>query len=210
MMPDWGVEYQNSTHWWVEYQAVTWWVEESTTHMQPVRCCFTWSERRWRTGVVSVDCHCYTHKSESRKTPDPAPDMKLKPGQCLHLLKSLYGLKQAPKNWHLHFVKFIKTLGFVQSTLDNCLFTMHKDGEMFLLTLYVDDILICASDLTLLDELKTAFTQNFEMKDLGEVNQYLGMHITRTCQLILAQILHMQWEYYQDFAKHLTIERVKH
>jgi len=108
------------------------------------------------------------------------PDMKLKPGQCLHLLKSLYGLKQAPRNWHLHFVKFIKTLGFVQSTLDNCLFTMHKDGEMFLLTLYVDDILICASDLTLLDELKTAFTQNFDMKDLGEVNQYLGMHITRT------------------------------
>ena len=127
----------------------------------------------------------------------PPPDMKVPPGHCLRLLKSLYGLKQAPRNWHLHFVKFIKSLGFVQSVLDNCLFTMQKDGEMFLITLYVDDILICASSTELLTELKSAFTQNFEMKDLGEVSQYLGMKITREHDTIRVD----QTQYTKDILK---------
>ena len=67
----------------------------------------------------------------------------------------------------------------MQSELDNCLFTMLADSEIFLMTLYVDDILICASNTELLAELKDRFTNNFEMKDLGEVRQYLGMKITR-------------------------------
>ena len=76
-------------------------------------------------------------------------------------------------------MKFIKSLGFEQSVFDNCLFILRKTGEIFFLTLYVDDILIYASNIELLKELKTQFTDNFEMKDLGEVSQYLGMKITR-------------------------------
>ena len=37
------------------------------------------------------------------------------------------------------------------------------DGEILFLTLYVDGIL---------EKLKGKFTNNFEMKDLGEVSQY--------------------------------------
>ena len=109
----------------------------------------------------------------------PPPDMDIEPGHCLRLLKNLYGLKQAPRNWHLHCVKFIKSLGFVQSVLDNCHFILRKVGEISFLTLYVDDILICASNVELLNGLKKQFTDNFEMKDLGEVSQYLGIKITR-------------------------------
>ena len=43
----------------------------------------------------------------------------------------------------------------------------------------MDDILICASNKELLEELKNQFTDNFEIKDLGEVSQYLGIKITR-------------------------------
>ena len=93
--------------------------------------------------------------------------MEVEPGLCLRLLTSLYGLKQAPRNWHLHFVKFIESLGFVQSVLDNCLFEMLADGEIFFLTLFVDDILICVSNTELLAELKDKFTNNFEMKNLS-------------------------------------------
>ena len=66
-------------------------------------------------------------------------------------------------------------MGFKQSVLDNCLFTMKKNGELLLLTLYLDDILICASNMDMLNDLNQQFTQNFEMKDLGKVSQYLGM-----------------------------------
>ena len=96
--------------------------------------------------------------------------MEVEPGHCLRLLKSPYGLKQAPRNWHLQFVKFIMSLGFVQSVLDNCLFLMLADSKLSFLILYVDDIPICASNMELLAELKDKFTNNFEMKDLGEVS----------------------------------------
>ena len=76
-------------------------------------------------------------------------------------------------------MKFLKSLEFVQSVLDNCLFVMLADGEIFFLILYVDDILICASNTELLVELKDKFTNNFEMKNLGEVSKHLGMKITR-------------------------------
>ena len=55
---------------------------------------------------------------------------------------------------------------------------MLADGKIFFLTLYVDDILICASSTELLADMKDKFTNNFEMKDLGEVSQYLGIKIT--------------------------------
>ena len=45
--------------------------------------------------------------------------------------------------------------------------------------LYVDDIPICASHIDTLDDLQQHVTQNFEMKDLGEMSQYLGMKITQ-------------------------------
>ena len=109
----------------------------------------------------------------------PPPDMELPRGMCLQLLKSFYGLKKTPRNWHQHFVEFILRMGLEQSVLENCLFTMKKNGELLMLTLYVDDILICASDLNMLDDLKQQFSQNIEMKDLGELSQYLGIKITR-------------------------------
>ena len=87
-------------------------------------------------------------------------------------------MKQAPRNWRLHFVKLFKSLGFVHSVLDNCLFILLADGELFFLTLHVDDILIRMTNPELLVELKDKFTNNFEMKNLGEVSQYLVIKIT--------------------------------
>ena len=59
---------------------------------------------------------------------------------------------------------------------------MLEDNEIFFLTLYVDDILICASNTELLEglnRLKEKFTNNFTMKDLGEMIYYLRIKIIR-------------------------------
>ena len=63
-------------------------------------------------------------------------------GFCLKLLKSLYGLKQAPRNWNKNIVNHIKSLGFKQCVADNCLFVKRVGGKMYLISLYVDDILV--------------------------------------------------------------------
>ena len=33
----------------------------------------------------------------------------------------MYGLKQAPRNWNKNVVDYIKSIGFKQCILDNCL-----------------------------------------------------------------------------------------
>jgi len=110
----------------------------------------------------------------------PPPGMRMDKGYCLKLEKSLYGLKQAPRNWNKNIVDYIKSLGFQQCILDNCLFVKHVGDEVYLISLYVDDILIAGSKINVIEEIKGKFTQKYEMKDLGEVNYYLGMRISRS------------------------------
>ena len=110
--------------------------------------------------------------------------MDVRDGFCLKLLKSLYGLKQAPRNWNKNIVNHIKSLGFKQCVADNCLFVKRVGGKMYLISLYVDDILVAGSDLDEVERIKRQFTEHYEMKDLGELNYYLGMKITRSEEYI--------------------------
>ena len=114
----------------------------------------------------------------------PPPGMDMPEGYCLRLLKSLYGLKQAPRNWNKNIVTYIKSLGFKQCVLDNCLFVKHVNNEIYLISLYVDDILVAGSNLKEVERIKRQFTVRYEMKDLGELNFYLGMKISRTDDFI--------------------------
>jgi len=67
----------------------------------------------------------------------PPPGMQMQSGYCLKLLKSLYGLKQAPRNWNKNIVEHIKSMGFKQCVLDNCLFVKTDGDETYLIPLYV-------------------------------------------------------------------------
>ena len=55
---------------------------------------------------------------------------------------------------------------------------------MYLISLYVDDILVAGSDLDEVERIKRQFTEHYEMKDLGELNYYLSMKITRSEEYI--------------------------
>jgi hypothetical protein len=51
--------------------------------------------------------------------------------------------------------------------------------RIFFLILYVDDILLASSDISLLLETKMFLFSNFDMKDLGEASFVLGIEIHR-------------------------------
>jgi hypothetical protein len=55
---------------------------------------------------------------------------------------------------------------------------------MYLISLYVDDILVAGSNLEEVENIKRQFTKRYEMMDLGELNCYLGMKISRTKEYI--------------------------
>ena len=53
----------------------------------------------------------------------------------------------------------------------------------------MDDILIAGSDPSKIAQIKSEFTQRYEMKDLDELNYYLGMKVTRTADYILSNFM---------------------
>eukprot|EP00253_Pinus_taeda_P013782 PITA_13782 len=54
-----------------------------------------------------------------------------------------------------------------------------EDGNIALISLYVDDLIITGSALRLIEEIKIQLAQVFEMKDIGESHYCLGLEIGR-------------------------------
>jgi hypothetical protein len=96
-----------------------------------------------------------------------------------HLKKTIYGLKQASRQWYLKFDETIRKSGFKENKEDNCVYAKFKNGKFIFLVLYVDDILLASSDVSLLLETKKFLSSNFDTKDLGEVSFVLGIEILR-------------------------------
>ena len=83
-----------------------------------------------------------------------------------HLKKSIYGLKQSSRQWYLKFHETIRKFGFHENVEDNCVYAKFKSGKFIFLILYVDDILLASSDVSLLVETKKFLSSNFDMKDI--------------------------------------------
>ena len=69
------------------------------------------------------------------------------PDKVCRLLQALYGLKQAPKMWYAELDDFLKTQGFDNIDPDACLYLLMDDGEINIVLVYVDDLLLVASSL---------------------------------------------------------------
>jgi hypothetical protein len=109
----------------------------------------------------------------------PHPAMNIPRGHCLRLLKSLYGLRQAPRNWNAHLHDFICSLGFQRNSLDHCLYMGTALGSTVLLAVFVDDILIASENVSAINQIKTAFRNRFQIKDMGLAEEFLNIRITQ-------------------------------
>jgi hypothetical protein len=94
-----------------------------------------------------------------------------------HLRKFIYGLKQASRQWYRKFNETIRSFGFKENKEDNCIYVKFRSGKFIFLIMYVDDILLASSDVSLLLEIKRFLSSNFDMKDLGEASFVLGIEI---------------------------------
>ncbi|KAL2226511.1 UNVERIFIED_CONTAM: Retrovirus-related Pol polyprotein from transposon TNT 1-94 [Sesamum indicum] len=99
--------------------------------------------------------------------------------QVCRLKKSLHGLKQAPQQWYRKFDNFMLEIGFSRCNADHCCYVKRFDEFFIILLLYVDDMLIAGSNVKEINRLKDQLSRKFDMKDLGEARQILGMKITR-------------------------------
>lgn len=97
------------------------------------------------------------------------------------LKKALYGLKQAPRAWNKRIDSFLLQLGFVKCSVEHGIYISGKnEGELLLICLYVDDLLITGSVPKQIEDLKRKLKSEFEMTDLGELTYFLGLEFVRT------------------------------
>ncbi|KAK3876712.1 hypothetical protein Pcinc_018524 [Petrolisthes cinctipes] len=94
------------------------------------------------------------------------------------LKKSLYGLKQSGRNWNSTLQKFLNDQKFNQSAAENCLYTKFEGNNVTMILVWVDDIIIAASNDGALQVIKKALKDRFKMKDLGQLSWYLGIEFT--------------------------------
>nr|GEZ86059.1 copia protein [Tanacetum cinerariifolium] len=102
------------------------------------------------------------------------------PDYVCHLQRSLYGLKQAPRAWFQQFVCFITRVDFQHSKTDASLFVYHGGSDITYLLLYVDDIVLTASSIALLQRIITLLHSEFAMTHLGFLNYFLGISAQRS------------------------------
>ena len=77
----------------------------------------------------------------------------------------------------MKFDQTVRNFGFKENVEDNCVYTKFKNGKFIFLVLYVDDILLASSDVSLLLETNKFLSSKFDMKDLGEASFVLGIEI---------------------------------
>ena len=77
------------------------------------------------------------------------------------MLKALYPrCIQASKLWFDKLTKFLKNKGYEQSPIDPCVLRRVVNNKVWLLLIYVDDILVI-TDRSEIERLRTRFTEEF-------------------------------------------------
>ncbi len=118
--------------------------------------------------------------------PDGIPS---NPSTVWLLKKALYSLKQVGLEWYHMLWSHIKSIGYVQSGYDWCLYVQ---GSKHLMVVHTDDLLVVGTKERITHK-KKEVAKIFEMHNLGEVHWFLAMEITH--DQIVWMITIDQWQY---------------
>ena len=94
----------------------------------------------YQMDVKSAFLNGYINEEVYVEQPPSFEDEK-KPDHVYKLKKALNGLKQAPRAWYEGLRDFLLSKGFIMGKVDTTLFTKKIGKDLFVLQIYVDDII---------------------------------------------------------------------
>lgn len=97
----------------------------------------------------------------------------------LRLHKALYGLKQAGRLWFQNITSTLCDFGFVPLAKDSTAF-VHAKTIKFYVAVYVDDLVVMATDIEHINSLLRFLKKRYEIHNLGELKKILGITVERT------------------------------
>jgi hypothetical protein len=130
----------------------------------------------YQIDVKSVLLNGYINELVYVKQPPSFEDEK-KPNHVYKLKKALYGLKQAARAWYERLRDFLLSKGFKTGRVDTTLFTKKIGNDLFVLQIYVDDIIFRPTNQDFYEEFGNMMTNEFKMSMIGELSYFLGLQI---------------------------------
>ncbi|KAH9696622.1 hypothetical protein KPL71_023234 [Citrus sinensis] len=127
------------------------------------------------------------------------------PNHVYKLLKALYGLKQAPRAWYDRLKNFLLENDFSMGKADTTLFVKHKNQDILIVQIYVDDIIFGSTNELLCKEFSSCMSKEFEMSMMGELKYFLGLQIKQNEEGIFIN----QAKYVKDLLKRFGIDDSK-
>ncbi|KAJ9548588.1 hypothetical protein OSB04_021131 [Centaurea solstitialis] len=102
------------------------------------------------------------------------------PDHVYKLNKALYGLKQAPRAWYDTLSTFLLSKGFVRGKIDSTLFLKKYPKHIFLVQIYVDDIIFGSTNPKLCEKFELLMKSEYKMSMMGELIFFLGLQIKQS------------------------------
>lgn len=93
------------------------------------------------------------------------------------LNKAIYGLKQSARSWYERVEQCLCEEGYKKSYIEPCVFTKMNDDVKIVIALYVDDFFVFSNNQEETDKLISLLSSKFKIKNLGQVQQCLGMRV---------------------------------
>ena len=127
----------------------------------------------YQIDVKSAFLNGYINEEVYVEQPPGFEDDK-KPNHVYKLKKALYGLKQAPRAWY-EKLDFLLSKGFMIDKVDTTLFTKKIGKDLFVLQIYVDDIIFGSTNQYFCEEFEKMMANEFGMSMIGELGYFLGL-----------------------------------
>nr|GFA98469.1 retrovirus-related Pol polyprotein from transposon TNT 1-94 [Tanacetum cinerariifolium] len=102
------------------------------------------------------------------------------PDKVYRLKKALYGLKQAPMAWYDELSNFLVSKGFSKGSINPTLFITKHRGDIFLVQIYVDDVIFSSTNSKLSKQFEKLMHSKFEISMMGELKFFLGIQINQS------------------------------
>jgi hypothetical protein len=109
--------------------------------------------------------------------------------ECCVLGKAIYGLVQASRQWWKKFTMIlVNDLHFESCVADVCLLKRVSNDGVVYLCIYVDDVLLVGNKNGIVNA-KQDIGNKFKIKDVGELNEYVGCMVIKDKQKKCAYLI---------------------
>ena len=89
----------------------------------------------------------------------------------------LCNVRAGTRCWNTTLTQFLESKDLERNAADPCVFVRMEGDNPIIVAVYVDDLIILAKALEIMNTVKQALAERFKMKDLGEIHYCLGITI---------------------------------